>query len=100
MGSRTAQRCHYLNEENVPLSVAISEALTAYDRSRPTTGESPLHDYLDVELVDTLFTETLVKEEDVSVSLRVTLPDRCVDVHTERAHSDDPVRILVTETDE
>ena len=101
MGDRTARRCHYLNEENVPLSVAVCEALAASDRSWPATGSegSPLQDYLDIEVVDALFTESLVKEEGVSLSLQLTLPGARVDIHTDHAYSDEPVRIQVTPAD-
>lgn len=100
MGYRTAQRCHYLNEENVPLSVAIGEAIAAYDDSWSPPEESALYDYFDVEVVDALFTESLVKEEGVSLSLRLILPDARVDVRTDRTYSDEPVRIQVTESEE
>ena len=101
MGNRIAQRCHYLNQENVPLSVAICETVAAYDRSRPADEGSPVHDYLDVEAVDSLFSEPIVEEESVSLTLRLNLPETCVDVHTEHdAHADEPVRILVTEADD
>lgn len=100
MENSTAQHCHYLNKENVPLSVAVCETLTACDRSLGVTEESPLGDYLDVEAVDTLFTKSIVRDEGAALSLQLTLPDVCVDVHAEAAHPEGPVHIEVTETRE
>jgi hypothetical protein len=97
MRDRTVHRCHYLNEENVPLSVAICEAIAIDEASRPVVEGDPLPDYLDVEAVDDLFTEAVAREEGVSVSLRMTLGDREVDVRTDPTASDEPVRIDVTD---
>ena len=100
MKNSTVRRCHYLNEENVPLSVAVCEALTAHDRAHSVPEERPLRDYLDVEVVDSLFTESVVNEEDAALSLQLTLPGVRVDVDAESTYSDDPVQIRVTETEE
>lgn len=78
---------HYPNEENVPLSEAIREAVEAHDDAEAIEDESALYEHVNVEAVDELFTDLdgVTKVEDVSVTLQLDLPNVQVSVWSDSA---------------
>lgn len=85
---------HYPNEENVPLSEAVREAVDAHERSEAIADESALYDRVNIEAIDNLFTDVdgVTDANDVSITLQMDLPNVRVSVW-----SDGAVNIRVTD---
>lgn len=91
MDENPERKRHYPEEENVPLSTAISEAIEAHERSSFLEDEFALYDHVDREALDNLFRET----DGVSISVQFFLPSATVSVW-----NDGGIDIRVTETRE
>ena len=89
MDENPERRRYYPDEENVPLSVAIEEAVRAHEGAPPLSNDFDLYDHVDPDAIDMLFTDTA--GADISVQFR--LPDVTVSVW-----SDGGVDIRVTDT--
>lgn len=70
------RRRYYPDEENVPLSAAIQEAIRAHEESSVLTDDLDLYDHLDLEAIDTLFRGS----SDVEISVQFRLPTATVSV--------------------
>lgn len=88
MDDTSERRRYYPDEENVPLSVAIQEAVRAHERSSVLTDELDLYDHVDPEAMDSLFSET----PGVEISVQFRRPPATISVW-----SDGGVDIRVTE---
>lgn len=88
MDSNPERRRHYQNEENVPLSEAVREAVDAHENAEAVMDEAALYDSLDIETIDQLFTDT----GDVSLSVQIQLPNVTVGIWR-----NDAVNIRVTD---
>ena len=91
MDENPERKRHYPEEENVPLSTAISEAVEAHERSSFLEDELTLYDHVDRDALDNLFRET----DGVSISVQIHLPNTTVSVW-----NDGGIDIRVTEKSE
>ncbi|WP_123538222.1 HalOD1 output domain-containing protein [Halosimplex salinum] len=88
MAPSPERRRYYPEAENVPLSVAVREAVAAHESASLSADEFDLSDHVDPEALDALFEA----EADVDVSVQIRLHDVTVSVWT-----DDGVDIRVTD---
>ena len=70
MSGHPERRRYYPEEENVPLSEAVREAIEAHENSSLSLDELRLYDHIDPEAIDMLFTDTA--GVDVSVQINLT----------------------------
>lgn len=89
MDSDPERRRYYPDEENVPLSEAVREAVAAHESSSLDADEFRLYEHVDPDALDMLFTDDA--GADVTVQIRLT------DV-TVGIWSDGGVDIRVSET--
>jgi len=89
MATDPERRRYYPEAENVPLSVAVREAVAAHRRSSPTTDDFDLYDHVDPDALDALFE----RDPQAAVSVQIRLEDVTVSLW-----SDDGVDIRVTDT--
>lgn len=68
MDGSPERRRYYPDEENVPLSVTVREAIAAHEDVEREADEIELYDHIDPEGIDLLFTDTA----DADVSIRST----------------------------
>jgi len=87
MASDPERRRYYPGEENVPLSVAVREAIRAHGNSSLGADELDLYDHIDPVAIDRLFRETAGAD----VSVQIDLTNRTVSLW-----SNDGVEIRVT----
>ena len=88
MATDPERRRYYPEEENVPLSVAVREAVAAHERSSLATDEFDLYDHVDPDALDALFGP----DSEAAVSVQIYLDDVTVSVW-----SDGGVDIRVTD---
>lgn len=70
MASDPERRRYYPDEENVPLSEAVREALQAHENSSLSADELELYDHINPEAIDTLFQDTA--GIDISIQIHLT----------------------------
>lgn len=85
------RRRHYPEEENVPLSEAVREAVDAHETADAVADGAALSNHLDIEAIDRLFTGT----GEVAISAQLHLPNVTVSIW-----SDGAVDIRVTDRQE
>jgi len=88
MATNPERRRYYADEENVPLSEAVREALSAHEHSSVDADELELYSHVTPEAIDTLFQDTA----DVDVSVTIDLTNVTVSIW-----SDGGVDIRVTD---
>lgn len=84
------RRRYYPDEENVPLSTAICEAIRAHEHASLIEDEVDLYNHVDPEAIDGLFVDT--PGNDVEISVQFNLSDVTVSVW-----SDSGIDIRVSE---
>lgn len=89
MDENPERRRYYPDEENVPLSQAVREAIEAHEETSLSADEFQLYDHINPEAIDLLFTDTA----NVSVTVRIVLENVTVSVW-----SDGGIDIRVTES--
>ena len=87
---RPERRRYYPDEENVPLSTAILEAVEAHENASLSGDELDLFRYVDPDAIDMLFTNTT--DHDVDISVQFNLADVTISVW-----NDGGIDIRVTE---
>jgi hypothetical protein len=88
MAEDPERRRYYPEEENVPLSEAVREAIEAHEDSSLSADELELYENINPEALDILFRDTA----DVDVSIQINLTNITVSIW-----SDGGVDIRVTE---
>lgn len=88
MNDDSERRRHYQNEENIPLSESIREAVRAHEHSEAGVDEAALYDHIDIQAIDRLVPES----DDVDISVQLYLPNVTVSIW-----SNDAVDIRVTD---
>lgn len=76
MDDTSVRRRYYPDEENVPLSVAIQEAVSVHEKSSVLADELDLYDHVDPGAIDTLFRET----PGIEISVQFRLPSATISV--------------------
>lgn len=76
MRNDSQRRRYYQNEENVPLSEAIREAVQRHSGAEPSVDVEVLAERTNTEAIDHLYSET----DDVPLSLQVSLPNVLVNL--------------------
>ena len=66
------RRRYYPNEDNVPLSTAIYEAIDAHEDASLTRDELDLFQHVNPEAIDMLFRDSVDGEVDISVQFNLT----------------------------
>ena len=70
MDESPERKRYYPDEENVPLSTAVREALEAHENSTLSADELRLYDHVNPDAIDELFRDT--SGLDVSVQINLT----------------------------
>ena len=89
MDENAERRRYYPNEENVPISVAITETVDAHENSVVSRERFSLFDHIDPDALNRLFTDTV----DVDFSMQFHLPSATISVW-----GDGGIDIRVTDT--
>lgn len=76
MDSHPERRRYYPEEENVPLSEAVREAIEAHESTSLSADELRLYDHINPDAIDMLFQDTA----DVDVSVQINLTNVTVSV--------------------
>lgn len=76
MDSHPERRRYYPDEENVPLSEVVREALEAHESASLSADELDLYDSVNPEAIDDLFRNT----DDVDVTVRIELTNVTVSI--------------------
>ncbi len=76
MDSHPERRRYYPDEENVPLSEVVREALEAHESASLSADELDLYDSVNPEAIDDLFRDT----DDVDVTVRIELTNVTVSI--------------------
>jgi hypothetical protein len=66
------RRRYYPDEDNVPLSTAIYEAIDAHEDASLTKDELDLFQHVNPEAIDMLFRDSVDGEVDISVQFNLT----------------------------
>ena len=66
------RRRYYPNEENVPLSTAIYEAIEAHEDVSLSKDELDFYQHVNPEAIDMLFTDAAGDDVDISVTFDLT----------------------------
>ena len=66
------RRRYYPDEDNVPLSTAIYEAIDAHEDASLTRDELDLFQHVNPEAIDMLFRDSVDGEVDISVQFNLT----------------------------
>ena len=66
------RRRYYPDDEDVPLSAAIYEAIGAHDEATLENDEFGLYEHVNPEAIDMLFTDTTGDDIDISVQFNLT----------------------------
>jgi hypothetical protein len=66
------RRRYYPDEDNVPLSTAIYEAIDAHEDASLTRDELDLFQHVNPEAIDMLFRDSIDGEVDISVQFNLT----------------------------
>lgn len=69
MGGHPERRRYYPEEENVPLSEAVREAIEAHENSTLSADELRLYDHVNPEAIDELFLDASGVEISVQINL-------------------------------
>ena len=88
MDESPERKRYYPDEENVPLSTAVREALEAHENSSLSADELRLYNHVNPEAIDVLFSDTA----DVDVSVQINLTNVTVSIW-----SDGGIDIRVTD---
>ncbi|WP_436910474.1 HalOD1 output domain-containing protein [Halosimplex marinum] len=76
MDPNAERRTYYPEEENVPLSEAVREAVIAHESASVNGDEFRLYEHVEPDALDSLFRDGA----DVGVSVRIRLPDVTVSI--------------------
>ncbi|QLH84043.1 HalOD1 output domain-containing protein [Halosimplex pelagicum] len=76
MDPNAERRTYYPEEENVPLSEAVREAVVAHESVSMSGEEFRLYDHIERDALDSLFRD----DADVDVSVQIRLTDVAVSI--------------------